>query len=425
MVVAHKGRQLVFILSTPRAGSTLLAALLGNHSQVLCPPEPWLLLSLSAIRTNDNDSLITSRYDHQLARKALNELVEEELFSRAASAFALTIYNSLLDRADKQVFVDKTPRYYHILPWLEALFPLARKIWIKRNPLDVVASRKDRGFTITESVGDVLSPYSFDTTIGFALLASYFEVVSPTKHILHYEDLVRDAVPTIKAICEFLELPFEEHMLDYGANQVLMKMYADATMGDEKILEHMRPHTHSVGRWRDMLTPQEIRQVVHTLGRDLFVRLGYRDILEEAAERAGLNPDDIDEKGKLDKLFQQYASYVDKELSIAKGIQHTRIARQNTHLQERNDRLQERNSQLQERNAQLQERNAQLQERNAQLQERNAQLQERNAQLQERNAQLHFQNDELQTNLSQQLAELSQMRNSWIWRITAPFRKST
>jgi hypothetical protein len=429
-VVDHEGRQLVFILSTPRAGSTLLAALLGSHSQVLCPPEPWLLLSLSAIRTNDSDSLITSHYDHELARKALNELVEKELFCEAANAFALTIYNSLLDRAGKQVFVDKTPRYYHILPWLEALFPLARKIWIKRNPLDVVASRKDRGFTIEESVGDVLSPYSFDTTIGFALLASYFEMVSPTKHILHYEDLVQDAVPTIKAICEFLELPFEEHMLAYGANQVLMKMYADATMGDEKILEHMGPHTHSVGRWRDMLTPQEISQVVHTLGRDLFVRLGYRDILEEAAERAGVNPDDIDEKGKLGKLFQQYASYVDKELSIAKGIQHTRITRQNAHLQERNDHLQERNDHLQERNDHLQERNAQLQERNAQLQERNAHLQERNAQLEEHNAQLqecnvqlHFQNDELQTKLSQQLAELSQMRNSWIWRITAPFRK--
>ena len=381
-MVDPEGRNLIFILSTPRAGSTLLAALLGNHSWVLCPPEPWLLLSLSAIRTSDNDAVIISHYDHELARKALHELADDELFCQAANAFAVRIYNSLLDQTDKQVFVDKTPRYYHILPWLETLFPLALKIWIKRNPLDVVASRKSRGFTIEESVGDALSPYSFDTTISFALLASYFEADTPTKNTIRYEDLVQDPVTHVKAICEFIGLPFEEDMLDYGTNRDLMTTYANATMGDERILEHGRPHTHSIGRWRDLLTPREIREVVQALGRNLFVRLGYGDLLEEAAARAGLDPAEIDERGKLDRIFEQYASYVDRDLLILKGVQHTRIARQN---------------------AQLQDRNAQLQDRNAQLQDRNAQL---------------------QAEIDQQLAQLNQIHNSWSWKITAPLRKA-
>ena len=402
-MVDPEGRNLIFILSTPRAGSTLLAALLGNHSQILCPPEPWLLLSLSAIRTSDNDAVIISQYDHELARKALHELADDELFCQAANTFAVTIYNSLLDQAGKQVFVDKTPRYYHILPWLEALFPLARKIWIKRNPLDVVASRKSRGFTIEESVGDALSPYSFDTTIGFALLASYFEADTPTKNTIRYEDLVQDPVPHVKAICEFIGLPFEENMLDYGANRDLMTTYANAAMGDERLLEHGRPHTHSIGRWRDLLIPREIREVLQTLGRNLFVRLGYGDLIEEAVARAGLNPAEIDEKGKLDRVFEQYASYVDRDLLIPKGVQHTRIARQN--------------AQLQDRNAQLQDRNIQLQARNAQLQARNTQLQDRNARLQDRNAQL-------QAEIDQQSAQLSQIHNSWSWKITAPLRKA-
>jgi protein-tyrosine sulfotransferase len=393
-LIDPEGRNLIFILSTPRAGSTLLAALLGSHSRVLCPPEPWLLLSLNAIRSND--VVVISHYDHELARKALHELADDELFCQAANAFAATIYNSLLDQADKQVFVDKTPRYYHILPWLETMFPLALKIWIKRNPLDVVASRKSRGFTIEESVGEVVSPYSFDTTISFALLASYFEAGTPTQYAIRYEDLVQDPVTHVKAICEFVGLPFEEGMLDYGANRGLMDTYANATMGDERVLEHVRPHTRSIGRWRDLLTPGEIRKVLQTLGRNLFVRLGYGDLVEEVAARAGLNPAEIDEKGKLDQLFERYNSFVDGGLLVPGGFQYTTVAR---------------------RNAQLQDRNAQLQDRNAQLQDRNAQLQDRNAQLQDRNAQL-------QAEIGQQLAQLSQLRNSWGWKITAPLRKA-
>jgi protein-tyrosine sulfotransferase len=331
-MIDHEGRNLIFILSTPRAGSTLLAALLGNHSRVLSPPEPWLLLPLTALRSND--VIIISHYDHELGREALNQLVDDEVFGQAANAFAVTVYNSLLEQAGKQVFVDKTPRYYHILPWLETVFPLAFKIWLNRNPLDVVASCKASwGFTIEELVGDALSSHSFDTTIGFALLASYFEAETPTKKVIRYEDLVQDPVSHVKALCESVGLPFEEGMLNYGENRALMKMYADAAMGDKKILEHTRTHDCSVGRWRDLLTPEEMRKVLLTLGRDLFMRLGYNDLIDEAAARAGINPAGIDEKGKLDQLFEQYTSYVDKDLPRSGGVQRTLIARQNAQLQ--------------------------------------------------------------------------------------------
>jgi O-antigen biosynthesis protein len=47
-LIRPNGEGLVFLLSTPRAGSTLLAAMLGSHSRIACPPEPWLLLPLLA-----------------------------------------------------------------------------------------------------------------------------------------------------------------------------------------------------------------------------------------------------------------------------------------------------------------------------------------------------------------------------------------
>jgi hypothetical protein len=422
-VVNKQGRNLVFILSTPRAGSTLLAALLGSHSRILCPPEPWLLLHLSVIGADEHEAIVISRYDHAMAHKALHELVDSELLREAKSAFAVTIYNSLLDQAGKQVFVDKTPRYYHILPWLDAMFPLAQKIWIKRNPLDVIASRKDRGFSIEETVGHALSQASFDTTISFALLASYFEAEAPTKYVIRYEDLVQNTLPHVKAICKFLGLSFEESMLDYGTNQHLMNAYAGAAMGDPKLLTHVRPHTHSVGRWRDSLTPGEIREVLQALGHNLFMRLGYGDILKEAAAQAGLVPEEIHERGSFDRIYEEYGSYVDRELLIPSGIQHTRLARQFAGLMRQTGQLQQRNAQLQDRNAQLQDRNAQLQDRNAQLQEEDVQLQGRITWLEEQNSQLHTQTTWLRAQIEHCAAQLDQMHTSWSWRITAPLRR--
>ena len=52
-MISPQGRNLVFILSAPRSGSTLVSAILGNHHQTFSPPEPWLLLSLNALYSPD------------------------------------------------------------------------------------------------------------------------------------------------------------------------------------------------------------------------------------------------------------------------------------------------------------------------------------------------------------------------------------
>src|SRR6266487_1377204 len=137
-MIDENGKNLVFLLATPRAGSTLVSAILGNHSRVLCPSEPWFLLSLRSLYNEYNG--VVARYDQRFADIALHELISEEEFNSAARAFARTVYNTKLDTAQKTVFVDKTPRYYHILPFLEQLFPQSKRFWLKRNPLDVAAS---------------------------------------------------------------------------------------------------------------------------------------------------------------------------------------------------------------------------------------------------------------------------------------------
>src|SRR6185295_7250173 len=268
----------------------------------------------------DNRLFVTAPYDHYLAQRGIQELLDGHLFNGAINAFAVSVYGALLDRAGKRVFVDKTPRYYHILSALDEIFPAALKIWIKRNPLDVIASCKETwGLTIQELMGDALSPYTFDTTVSFPLLATYFDASGSKKFCLKYEDLVQDPALHTKSLCSFLGLSYENSMQDYGHNQDLMETYRRATMGDKKLLDHNAVHSRSVGRWRDLLTTQEVQQILLTLGTDVFRRLGYEGLLHDAMIRGELNHSDLSPDGKLPEVFKAFDQYAEATVE-AKGL---------------------------------------------------------------------------------------------------------
>ena len=48
-MIEGEGHNLAFILGLPRSGTTLLSVMLDKHPQVLCPPEPWIMLALESV----------------------------------------------------------------------------------------------------------------------------------------------------------------------------------------------------------------------------------------------------------------------------------------------------------------------------------------------------------------------------------------
>jgi hypothetical protein len=274
-MVSDEGVDLVFLLSLPRSGSTLLSLLLGSHSAVLCPPEPWFLLKLSGLRQPGN---MNNTFDDEWATIGTSEFLSEEAFLEAARAFATTTYNRYLQAANKSIFVDKTPRYYHILDFIEALCPKARKIWLKRNPLDVALSYVNSwGVGMDVIVGQQVAPASFDFAIGPFSLADYFDQPSPLKMELQYEAVVQDPVAALVQVCDFLGVHYEDGMLDYIHDETVLAQYDKSMVGDDKVLATSSVHSRSIGKWQTGLQVAEIQQVVDLLGFDLLKRMGYDD----------------------------------------------------------------------------------------------------------------------------------------------------
>ena len=274
-MISGKGKNLVFIFSLPRSGSTLLSAILGNHSSVYCPPEPWILLRLSEVYGNAAENKI---YDDYVAGQAVKAFLNENEFINSARAFAQTSYNSLLTKTGHQLFVDKTPRYYHILDFIETLFPEAKKIWLKRNPLDVAASYKitwNRGIDFL--VGEILDPTSFDFILGLPNLEKFFAEKSPEKLEIKYEDLVHCPEQEIKKIAAFCNIQFEPSMLDLSESRKGLKIVLNSEFGDKKIKDRQQFDSSSIDYWEKHLKPNEIKKLTGFIGSDIFVRMGYEE----------------------------------------------------------------------------------------------------------------------------------------------------
>src|SRR4029079_12453572 len=94
--------------------------------------------------------------------------------------------------AGKQLFVDKTPRYYHILDYLREVFPEARYVWLIRNPLDVAASVKTSWKSdlpqLLATQQDHLA--AIDWVVGLARLRAFAREQGERVRTVRYEDLV-------------------------------------------------------------------------------------------------------------------------------------------------------------------------------------------------------------------------------------------
>jgi len=86
-----------------------------------------------------------ARYDGQLARLGARTFLRsvpegEEAYFEAVRRTGRYLYGQALDGTEATTFLDKTPRYYYILPEIHEAFPEAHIIVLFRNPLAVLAS---------------------------------------------------------------------------------------------------------------------------------------------------------------------------------------------------------------------------------------------------------------------------------------------
>lgn len=221
----------IFIISQPRAGSTLLQSLLSNNSEVNTVSEPWLLLALAPLL---KPSLTITPYDYGLCHDAMREYEKKfpstqwfENVKQLANQFYIPMFEG-----GYQYIIDKTPRYYEILDIVMELYPNAFFIILKRNPLDVVLSLiKKRSLTKS----DELLWNNRDLLNAPFLIQSFLNRQKGNKKVIEvsYESLLKNSEKVIQTLYQALNIPFHREVLELHKNKKVIGKYGDKNIQKE------------------------------------------------------------------------------------------------------------------------------------------------------------------------------------------------
>lgn len=281
---AGRGSNLVFLVSQPRAGSTLLARVLGGHPEIHAAGETWLMLPpLFALRAHASEA----PYDADLAGRALRAFLAtlpegEAAYRSGVGRMAEELYAAAAATAGKPRVLDKTPRYYHVIPELRAAFPDARFVILLRHPLAVLHSILE---TWVRPDWLLLTRFAADLVEAPRLLLNGLAALGPAATVVRYESFVASPETETRRLCESLGLAFHVPMLRYA--QADLPRWE---MGDRNVYGHEAPVATRAEAWKDGLAdPQSwrfARDYATLLGSARLAELGYPAADIEAALEA-------------------------------------------------------------------------------------------------------------------------------------------
>jgi len=216
----------VFIFSLPRSGSTLAQRILTRTSGVSSASEPWLLLPyIYTLRSQGQ----FSEYWHGRTVEAISDFCDvlpdgKNTYYKELRKFVTHLYQDAA--GDGAVyFLDKTPRYHLVVNEIIDIFPDAKFIFLWRNPLAVASSIMD-----TWGKGRWnLHSYKIDLYSGLSSLTEAFEKHKNKVHAVRYEDLVTNPVQSWQGIMDYLELPFDQEMIEEFSDVKLQGRMGDPT----------------------------------------------------------------------------------------------------------------------------------------------------------------------------------------------------
>ncbi|HYH62150.1 MAG TPA: sulfotransferase, partial [Solirubrobacterales bacterium] len=221
---AEPGLPAPFVVGVGRSGTTLLRLMLDAHSTMAVPPETHFFGSLldasGRVRFGPAQALAAITEDQHRRWNDFG-LEPAELMARfeAIPRFNITdalraFYELYAEKQGKERWGDKTPDYIKRMRRIKRVLPEARFIHVIRDGRDVALSTNKR--IIERGHRDPLpakrSARRWRNRIEKARadgpkLGEYLEI--------RYEDLVTDTEPTLRRVCQFIELEFEPAMLRY------------------------------------------------------------------------------------------------------------------------------------------------------------------------------------------------------------------
>jgi hypothetical protein len=303
-----RSRAPIFVVGYMHSGTTLLHNILAAHADVFSAPDETrffgylplirtlypdleddsvlsdlIAMLIELITTGDPAKLRTALQRYRptslpLANVELAEILVQARTQRDYGATFRIVFDALMRHSSKQRWIEKTPQHVFLIDEILHAVPEALFVEIKRDPRDILASKKKRKQAMraatnltpeerrVRSLERVYDPFWEALEWRLALRAGQHAAQQyPDRAFsLRYEDLVHDPESVIRQLCDFLGLTFAPEML-----QVRWWNTAEGNQQDRQGIV-----SDAIGRWKRSLGPGELALCQMVVGSHL-TQAGY------------------------------------------------------------------------------------------------------------------------------------------------------
>ena len=267
----------VYIIGSPRSGTSLLRLMLTCHPAVIIPPEGhfflWLEERFGGMRFPDaaehfiDELILTKKFETWgVEKKFLQEIFREyePKSFRDAVALVYCSYGVIKGRTEFQYWGDKNKLWKEKIDRVVKYFPNTKFIHIVRDGRDVACSFKELsaghmhtfkyGPKLPDNINDIANHWTKNITF----INDFLGMRKMDQHItVRYEDLLISPIQTLTEITDFLQLDFSDTMLNYAERNVEEKLEPEETMIWKPMLNKVLDGSN-IGKFHHALTSEEV-----------------------------------------------------------------------------------------------------------------------------------------------------------------------
>lgn len=281
----------VFVVGTPRSGTTLTARMLGSHPNIFTAGEFHFISDVYDRRSalgNPRDPAVReeilnwltgiyARHNEPKDQYELDQLLKQDNVRKRFLDLGSyqEMYSFVMDtraaRANKARWGNHVPKDIYNTNEIFSFFPDAKLIACVRDPRDFLASYKNRHRSsapefrerLTRLYHPILTTLLWKSTVRLIRRLQH-QIPSNRLLLLRYEDLISMPESHARRICEYLGEPFDSAMLNISDNNS-----SKSGQQPEGIF------TSSLHRWREDLDADEVC-LTQWIASSEMVQLGYK-----------------------------------------------------------------------------------------------------------------------------------------------------
>ena len=236
--VGHRDTRPVFVVGMPRSGTSLTEQILASHSEVAGAGE--LSFAFDTVRRVRK---ITGKKFPQDMEKLSAEQI------RGLGAYYMSRHTD--EYLSSRYVVDKSPLNFQYVGPLALILPDARFVHCLRHPAANCFAIHRIPFDLRQTYAHSLEALGKYYTRYWNLMQQWHELFPGRILDVRYEDTVTDIEGQARRMLDFLQLPFEEQVLNFhetkrlvktpSASQVREPIYKDALALWKNYSQHLEP----------------------------------------------------------------------------------------------------------------------------------------------------------------------------------------